>query len=90
MSKLKEAISQLPIPVLWHKLSFPGSVKNKCLVRSPLRNDDRTPSFSVYADGTRFKDHGTGVGGDSFDLFKAATKLNSKEAYAEFIRLAGL
>jgi len=90
MSQLKEAIARLPIPVLWQKLGLGGTVKSKCLVRSPFREDDRHPSFSIYASGTRFKDHGTGEGGDSFDFYKAATRLNGKAAYARFLRLAGL
>jgi hypothetical protein len=90
MCELKEAISRLPIPVLWQKLGLSGRVKNNCVLKSPLRNDDRHPSFSIYANGTRFKDHGTGEGGDSFDFYKAVTGLKGKEAYVQFLRVAGL
>jgi hypothetical protein len=90
MGPLKEAIQRLTIPVLWEKLGLPGHVRERCCVRSPLRNDDRTPSFSIYAGGRRFKDHGTGEGGDAFDFYQAITQLDAKAAYGSFIELAGL
>jgi hypothetical protein len=90
MSLLHEAIRRLTIPTLWQKLGLPGRVREHCCVRSPLRNDDQTPSFSIYASGSRWKDHGTGQGGDSFELFKAIKKLDGKGAYRPFLELAGL
>jgi hypothetical protein len=86
--QLKEAIERLPIPVLWSLLGLPGRVRNSCCVRSPLRDDDRNPSFSIYANGTRWKDLGTGEGGDVFDLYKAVTKTNGGSAVRAFISLA--
>jgi len=85
---LKEAVRRLPIPVLWHELGLPGKVTEKCCIRSPLRDDDRSPSFSVFAGGTRWKDHGTGDGGDSFDLFQAIKKMDAKQAWRPFIELS--
>ena len=38
------------------------------LYHSPLRQGDDKPSFSVFAEGTRWKDHGTGEYGDVIDL----------------------
>jgi hypothetical protein len=87
-SPLKEAVRRLPIPVLWHLLGLPGRVTGNCCVKSPLRNDDRSPSFSIYAAGTRFKDHGTGEGGDSFDLFQAVKKMDAKSAWRPFLELS--
>jgi hypothetical protein len=86
-SDLKTAIRQLTIPILWTRLGLPGSVRPNCCIRSPLRDDDRHPSFSIYANGTRWKDHGTGDGGDSFDLYKAATKTSGASAVRAFIDL---
>jgi hypothetical protein len=86
--KLHQAIAHLPIPVLWQLLGLPGVVRPACCVRSPLRDDDRVPSFSIYADGRRFKDHGTGLGGDAFDFFRLITGLNSRSAYQRFLELA--
>jgi hypothetical protein len=88
--KLHQAIAHLPIPVLWQLLGLPGVVRPACCVRSPLRNDDRVPSFSIYAHGQRFKDHGNGVGGDAFDFFELITKLDSKTAYERFLELAAI
>ena len=90
MSLLHEAIQHLTIPVLWQKLGLPGHVRDHCCVRSPLRDDDRTASFSIYASGRRFKDHGTGQGGDSFDFYQAVTRTDGKAAYWPFVELAGL
>jgi hypothetical protein len=87
-SPLKEAIARLPIPVIWPLLGLPGKVTEKCNVRSPLRDDDREASFSIYAGGTRFKDHGTGQGGDSFDLYQAVKKIGAKQAWRPFQELS--
>lgn len=88
MSELKEAIRRLPIPLLWQKLGLPGRVTENCCVKSPLRDDDRSPSFSIFAGGTRWKDHGLGIGGDSFDLFQAVTKTDAKGAWRPFMDLS--
>jgi hypothetical protein len=87
---LKEAIRRLPIPILWVRLGLPGRVRDHCCVRSPLRDDDRSASFSIYAGGCRWKDHGTGQGGDSFDLYTALKKMDAKQAWRPFTELAGV
>jgi hypothetical protein len=87
MTELKETIQRLPIPVLWSLLGLPGSIRPQCCIRSPLRDDDRNPSFSIYANGTRWKDHGTGEGGDAFDFYKAVTKTSGAHAVRAFINL---
>ncbi|SRR5260370_22226043 len=89
-SSLKEAIRRLPIPVLWQRLGLPGQVKNSCCVRSPLRDDDRSPSFSIFAGGTRWRDHGTGEHGDSFDFYQAVKKTDAKQSWRPFLELAGV
>jgi hypothetical protein len=89
-SPLKEAIARLPIPILWERLGLPGRIRDHCTVRSPLRDDDRTGSFSIFAGGTRWKDHGTGEYGDSFDLYKALKKMDGKQAHRPFLELAGI
>jgi hypothetical protein len=88
MTQLKEAIQRLPIPVLWGLLGLPGSIRPQCCIRSPLRDDDRNPSFSIYANGTRWKDFGTGAGGDSFDFFQAFKRMDAKQAWRPFIELS--
>jgi hypothetical protein len=90
ISLLDEAISRLSIPVLWVRLNLPGKVREHCTVRSPLRDDDRKPSFSIYARGTRWLDHSTEEGGDSFDFFCAVLRLDKRAAYPRFLAMAGL
>jgi hypothetical protein len=87
---LRQALEALPIPVLWHRLGLPGSVRANCTVRSPLRPDDRTPSFSIYSNGRRYVDHSTKEGGDAFDFFCAVCKLSKRAAYPRFLAMAGL
>jgi hypothetical protein len=89
-SALKEAIRRLPIHVLWVRLGLPGTVRPNCCICSPLRDDDRRPSFSIFADGSRFKDHGDGVTGDSFDFYCRITKMNPRTAFRAFCALAGV
>jgi hypothetical protein len=87
---LRAAIERLTIPGLWRRLGLPGQVKPHCTVRSPLRDDDRKPSFSIYEGGRRFVDHSTGIGGDSFDFYCQVTKLDKRSAYPRFLALAGV
>jgi hypothetical protein len=87
-SPLRRAIDVLTIPILWQRLGLSGRVSGNCCVRSPLRDDDHSPSFSIYADGRRWKDHGTGLGGDSFDLYQAVTRTNARAAWRSFIELS--
>ena len=89
-SSLHQAIERLPIPVLWERLGLPGRVSSHCVVRSPLRDDDRHPSFSIFADGRRFKDHANGETGDSFDFYQRITKTDAKTAWRPFKSLAGI
>jgi hypothetical protein len=87
-SPLKRAIEILTIPILWERLGLPGHVSEKCCVKSPLRDDDGRPSFSIYADGRRWKDHATGQGGDSFDLYQAVKETDARGAWRGFIDLS--
>jgi antitoxin (DNA-binding transcriptional repressor) of toxin-antitoxin stability system len=82
------AKERLRIPELWRLLNLPGEAAKSC--RSPLRADDANPSFSVFDDGLRWKDHGTGEHGDAVDFLARARSLSLKDAIAEFKRLAGV
>jgi hypothetical protein len=61
-SPLQAAKEELPIPALWHLLNLAGKPGKSC--KSPFR-EDRNPSFSIYDDGRKWKDHATGQGGDA-------------------------
>lgn len=71
MSYLKARYS---IAQAWRDLGLDGEPAKIC--RSPFpgehKNGDAHPSFSVFADGGRFKDHATGAGGDVFDFVAKA------------------
>jgi hypothetical protein len=66
IDELKE---RLNIPAVWRMLALPGKPGLSCV--SPFRQE-RRPSFSVYEDGRRFKDHATGEGGDVLDFIALA------------------
>jgi hypothetical protein len=88
LSLLKRAIERLSIDFLWKHFGFPERHGNP--VRSPFREDE-DPSFSVYDQGRRFKDHGYDPHrGDSFNFYQIGTKSNSRAAFKPFVTLAGL
>jgi hypothetical protein len=71
-------------------LDFPDPVPTIQAEPTPLRDDDREPSCSIYAEGTCYKDQGTGESGDSFELFKAVKKLDRKTDWHPYLELAGI
>lgn len=59
-----------------------GNFKINKLMNSPLRNDDKNPSFAVFVghEGRLFfKDHGNGVGGNAITFVKTICNIHSKE-----------
>lgn len=85
-SPLDEAKERLTIPVLWERLGLPGQARR--YGRSPFR-EDRTPSFSVYADGRRWRDFATGSGGDAADFLACALDVPPREGVRRLIAMAG-
>lgn len=63
----KQARETLTIPQAWQMLGLQGEPKASC--KSPWR-DERTPSFSIYDHGRKFKDHGEQIGGDSVEFIR--------------------
>ena len=57
--------------------------------RSPFREDSK-PSFSIFDNGRRWRDFGTGEHGDGIDFLARARGLSNAAAIREFIRLAGM
>jgi hypothetical protein len=84
---LKDAITALPIPELGKRLGLQLKLGDN---RSPLRDDDKNASFSIYAEGRRAKDHGTDWEGDSFNFYCDYTRQSTKQAFVPFVELAGL
>lgn len=66
---IKEFKSKHKIDQVWKDLKLPFTPGKSCY--SPFR-DEGKPSFSVYADGTKFKDHGDGSNGDVISFISAA------------------
>ena len=59
-----------------------GSFKPKVLMNSPLRQDDKVPSFAIFPSKTGdllFKDHGTGEAGNSLKFIKLIKGINTRE-----------
>lgn len=85
---INEAKNRLPIPTLWRILSLAGDPPVRDGVyRSPFR-EDGNPSFSIFANGTRFKDHATGESGDAITFYAMARGIENREAVKEFLTLA--
>jgi hypothetical protein len=86
VTPLEAAKDRLRIPEVWQMLGLPGKPGNSC--RSPVR-EDRHPSFSIFDEGRRYKDFGTGESGDALDFISLTTGLSTSAAAKEYIRLAG-
>lgn len=85
-SPLALALERFTIPELWQLLGLSGTPQASC--RSPFR-EDKNPSFTIYAGGQRWCDHGTGEGGDAVDFIAQACDLSKSEAARKLIDLAG-
>ena len=88
MSDIEQARQNLPLPELMAKMGFGEFAKSS--VRSPFR-EEKSPSWGIYESGGRwrFKDHGTGEGGDEIDFIEKAEGLDRKAAIERFCELAG-
>lgn len=82
---LHEMKQRLRIPQLWGLLNLPGIPAKSC--RCPWR-DDHKPSFSIYADGLRWRDFAADEGGDAIDFLAKARGLSLGDAIREFKRLS--
>jgi hypothetical protein len=85
-SPLELALKAFTIAELWQRLGLSGTPRASC--RSPFR-EDRTASFSIYAGGYRWRDHGTGDGGNGVDFVAHALDLSNSEASRKLIEFAG-
>ena len=59
-----------------------GSFKPGKLMNSPLRPDDKIPSFAIFPSKTGdllFKDHGTGVSGNALKFIKLYRQIGTRE-----------
>ena len=83
---ISDAKERVSIPYLWSLYGYEGNPLKSC--KSPFR-DESNSSFSVFADGTAWKDHGTGEGGDSVTFIQMAEGLSKADACRKIISYAG-
>lgn len=83
--KVKESLT---IAEAWRKLALPGDPK-RGVMRSPFRAD-KTPSFSIYGDGRKWKDHSTGDGGDVIDFWAMAKGQEPKDVILAMAEALGI
>ena len=81
-----DAKERISIADLWSLYGYEGNPLKSC--KSPFR-DESNPSFSVFADGAAWKDHGTGEGGDSVTFIQMAEGLSNADACRKIISYAG-
>ncbi|MGJ3242170.1 MAG: CHC2 zinc finger domain-containing protein [Opitutales bacterium] len=86
-NRLQEAKERVRIHDLWALYGFEGEPRTSC--RSPFR-EDRHPSFSVTADGLRWKDFATDAGGDVIDFIAEAEGIDNRQACLRLLDIAGL
>ncbi len=75
--KIDELKLRLDIRELWRVLGCEGEPGQSC--RAPHRPDSK-PSFSVHSEGTRWKDFGSGAGGDALDFIALIRGTDTKGA----------
>jgi DNA primase len=86
MTPLEEAKERIRIHDLWQGFGFEGEPKKQC--RCPF-HEDRSPSFSVFDDGRRWKCHAGCGEGTVVDFIAKAKGLSDEDACREIIKLAG-
>lgn len=86
-SLIRRAKDRCPIPMVWSHLGLPGRAIPGKVICSPFRKD-RHPSFSIFKDGKRFHDFGTGERGDAIDLIQKARGCDKREAFRTFLNFA--
>ena len=87
ISSLTLAKDRLTITEAWSRCGLPGQPKMG-MNQSPFRKDSN-PSFSIFAEGKRWKDFGTGESGSVVDFVAKAQGLSNTDACTAVIRLAG-
>jgi len=83
-SRIEKAKASFTIPALWRLFNLRGDPGSPCC--SPFR-EDRSPSFSVFDDGRRWRDHATGERGDAIDFLAKIKGISNAEAYIELLRM---
>jgi hypothetical protein len=82
---LAEAKDRIRIPDLWREFGYHGEPKKQC--RCPF-HEDRSPSFSVFDDGKRWKCHAGCGEGSVIDFLATAKGISDEDACHEILRRA--
>lgn len=83
ITEAKDRLSIFSLGAMLYPEWRPGRV-----CRAPWR-EDRSPSFSVSADGSLWNDFAAGKGGDAVDFLARAKGISASVAAREFIQMAG-
>jgi hypothetical protein len=83
---IDEAKAKLDIPAVAKQCFQNWKPALSC--HSPFR-EDRNPSFSVFDQGQKWKDHATGDHGDAVDFLAKALDIPAPEAVRRFVEMAG-
>jgi hypothetical protein len=86
-SPLEQAIQAIPIFTSAKQLNLELPLDEDGCCLSPFR-DESKPSFSIYANGTRWHDHATGEGGDVVDFIAKALDPERSESDLDKSRAA--
>jgi hypothetical protein len=87
--RISAAKSRVSIASAWARLGLPNPPQEGSrLVRSAFR-EEKIPSFSIFQDGRRWKDHGDGTSGDLLDFVQAATGEDGPAAIQRVLGWAG-
>jgi hypothetical protein len=86
---LELARQRLPLPELMHRMGLGDHAKRNA--KSPFR-EERNPSFGIFENNGRWrwKDHGTGEGGDEVDFIAKLNNQSNAQAIATYCDLAGV
>lgn len=86
---IEDIKSKITIPDLWTKFGYQGDPTKRGLLISPFRAE-RTPSFDITEQGTRFKDWGSAeIGGDIFDFYQRAAGCSKADAIRDLKAMCG-
>lgn len=79
---------RITVITLWNHFKFPGEPLTGRKLLSPFRSE-KTPSLMISLQGRRWKDFGSGAGGDVIDFYMAATGVDKKNAIRELREMCG-
>ena len=88
-ARISAAKTAVSIADAWARLGLPDPPpEGNRLVRSPIR-EEKTPSFSIFQDGRRWKDHAGDAGGDLIDFVELITGTDRPAAIQTVLQWAG-